>query len=86
MTFLLKLRTTADACTDELKRYPLKSLADELADRIAVLYNDPTAENMQALNGCWVRAQKLYDTVSVNNDPPRGGHLREGAELQRRAA
>lgn len=86
MTFLLELRDTAKECADVRTRNALRKSADNLASALAALAKSPTRENMEDVNGRWAFAERVLRVANEGKDDgPRGGALRDAAELQRAA-
>lgn len=83
-SILLTLRDAAKVERDELVRFNLKLIADELADALKANADDPTPANMIKLNGKWAQGMRMLDFAGRRNGAPtgNGAGLKEGALLQ----
>lgn len=86
MNYLLSIREAAKNCPDEGLRAALREQADTIDDAIERLAKSPEREDLEVLNGAWARAVLLMRRVLDGTTGPTGGALKEGAELQRKAA
>lgn len=83
MTFLLQLRTAAVQCSNVDYRRALQLAADEISGRLTILQNEPTQDNMVALNGAWANAARMLREIPHGGAPdPMGGKM-ETPVLQR---
>ena len=82
MTLLLQLRDAAKTERDELVRYNLKLIADELDGACTRFATDPTTDNLTAVNGHWVHGVRMLDFASKRGGSGGSGvGLKEGALL-----
>jgi len=82
LTLLLELREAARVERDQLVKFNLKHVADELAGLIKAFAEDPTDVNLRNLNGKWSYAVRLLGYAGRTGDPNgKGSGLKEGALL-----
>lgn len=77
MNFLAELRETARVCPKPQAARALRAAADMLAANIKALVDNPTQSQMQALNGAWAHAVRVFGSV-----PPLGGDGVTGGAVQ----
>lgn len=81
-SLLLKLRDAARIEKDELIRFNLKLIADQLDEAIRDFTKVPTGDNLTAVNGYWSHGLRMLSFAGKRNGPGgAGGGLKEGAKL-----
>jgi hypothetical protein len=83
-SLLFHLREAARVESNELTKWKLKDVADNLDTAITTFAADPTTDNMIAVNGLWSRAYRMLGPDGVTGGKPggNGAGLTEGALLQ----
>lgn len=69
MEILLKLRTSALACSRASWRTALRRTADNLQHAIGDFCTEPSEDNLRKLNGLWAHATRMLMKVPPEGDP-----------------
>lgn len=81
-TLLFQLREAARTEADELIKFNLKMIADELDSAIVKFALSATADNLQKVNGHWSHGVRMLDFAGKRpGNGGRGGAFKEGALL-----
>jgi hypothetical protein len=80
---IFKLREAARVERDELIKWNLKTIADELDHACTAFAKDQTTENLMAVNCHWSHGVRILGYASKTDRPGgNGAGLKEGALLQ----
>lgn len=74
MNMLFRLNEAARTCSDPILKDTLKQTAVSLTGAAKRLANDPTEDNMIALNGLWGFSHRILKRAEQPDPAPTGGH------------
>jgi hypothetical protein len=80
-TLCLQLREASATCSNVEYRVGLKNLADGLQDVIKHFYNEPTEENLRAVQNAWTLSSRVLEALPPEGTPAPLSGSPEAARL-----